>query len=209
MEYCGSKYVSFLITVPFLLLLFLSGNALGLPCKGETAYLGETMQEVTAKCGEAAFKEQRTVTVAETVTKMTGTIITSTTTTTSTTSDEWAYDFGPEELVQSYLFEKGILKNISSKGFGPTHDFSIDPCRDGAALTVGDNTVETYVKCGEPIAKEKLKNKVIESEYGVTLRRTIVPVVEWTYRYGPDAPGYTITFENGVAVNIRMREFGK
>jgi hypothetical protein len=200
------KYVSFLITVPFLLFLFLSGNALGLPCKGQTVNIGETEHEVTAKCGEAAFKEQRTVTVEETTTQATGTSIT---TTTSTTIDEWAYDFGPEELIQSYRFEKGILKDISSRGFGPTHDFSIDACRNGEALTVGDSTVETYVKCGEPIAKEKLKNKVIESDYGVTKRRTTIPVVEWTYRYGRDLPGYTITFENGVAVDIRTREFGK
>jgi hypothetical protein len=206
MEY-SCKYVSFLITVPFLFLLFLSGDALGLPCKGQTVNIGETMNEVTAKCGEAAFKEQRTVTVEETTTEGTG--ATAKTTTTTTTIDEWTYDFGPEELIQSYRFEKGILKDISSRGFGPTHDFTIDPCRNGAALTVGDSTVETYVKCGEPIAKEKLKNKVIESEYGVIKRRTTVPVVEWTYRYGRDLPGYTITFENGVAVDIRTREFGK
>jgi hypothetical protein len=198
------KYVRFLIMVPFLLLLFLSGNALGLPCKGQTVNIGETMNEVTAKCGEAAFKEQRTVTVEETTTEGTGG-----TTKTTTTIDEWAYDFGPEELVQLYRFEKGILKDISSKGFGPTHDFSIDACRNGEALTVGDSTVETYVKCGEPIAKEKLKNKVSESDYGVIKRRTTVPVVEWTYRYGRDLPGYMITFENGVAVDIRTREFGK
>lgn len=198
------KYMRFLITVPFLLFLFLSENALGLSCKGQTVNIGETEHEVTAKCGEAAFKEQRTVTVEETTTEGTGA-----TTKTTTTIDEWSYDFGPEELIQSYRFEKGILKDISSRGFGPTHDFSIDPCRNGAALTVGDSTVETYVKCGEPIAKEKLKNKVIESDYGVIKRRTTVPVVEWTYRYGRDLPGYTITFENGVAVDIRTREFGK
>lgn len=36
-----------------------------------------------------------------------------------------------------------------------------------------------------------------------------VPVVDWTYRYGPDLPGYTIRFENGIAGEIRVREFGK
>jgi hypothetical protein len=167
------------------------------------------MSEVTAKCGEAALKEQRTVIVAEMTTEVTGTIITSATTTTSTTIDEWTYLFGPEEPVQSYRFEKGRLIEISNKGLGPVYDFSIDPCRNGGSLAVGDSTVETYLKCGEPIAKETRKNKVIESEYGVTKRRTTVPVVEWTYRYGPDAPGYTVTFENGVATDIRTREFGR
>jgi hypothetical protein len=191
------------------LLLFLAGNALGGPCNDQIVSIGETKNEVTAKCGEPAFKEQRAVTVEETITKMTGTIITSTTTTATTTIDEWTYDFGPEDQVQSYSFEKGRLKEISTKGFGAVHDFSIDLCRNGEALAAGDSMVDTYLKCGEPIAKEKLKNNVIESEYGVTKRRTTVPVVEWTYRYGRNAPGYTITFENGVAVNIRTREFGK
>jgi hypothetical protein len=203
---CSFKHLQLGVMVLFLLHILFVGNAFGLPCGGQTVNIGETMKEVTAKCGEAALKEERTVTVEEIATEATGAIITSTTTTTIV---EWTYDFGPEEQVQSYRFEKEKLKEIISKGFGRVRDLSIDTCRNGEALAVGDSTVDTYLKCGEPIAKEKLKNKVIESEYGVTSRRTTVPVVEWTYRYGPGAPGYTITFENGVAENIRTREFGK
>jgi hypothetical protein len=203
------KYVRFLMTVLFLLHLFLSGNAFGVPCEGQTVNIGETMKEVTAKCGEAALKEQRTITVEEITTEGTGTAATTTTTKTTTIIDEWTYDFGPEEVVQSYRFAKGKLKEISNKGFGAVHDNSIDTCRNGEALAVGDSTVDTYLKCGEPIARENRKNKFIESDDGVTKRRTTVPVVEWTYRYGRNAPGYTVTFENGVAVNIRTREFGK
>ena len=195
------KQIKLLVTIPFLLHLFLAGNALGLPCKDQSVNIGETMNEVAAKCGEAALKEQQTITVEETTGVKTST--------TTTTIDEWTYYSGPGELVQSYCFEKGRLIEIISNGYQNVHDLSIDLCRDGKALAIGDSTVETYMKCGEPIAKEKLKNKVIESEYGITKRRTTIPVVEWTYRYGPDAPGYTVTFENGVAAKISTREFGK
>jgi hypothetical protein len=202
MENSGnSKYARFLVTIPFLLHFFLAGNALGLSCKDQSVNLGETMDEVAAKCGEAALKEQRMVTVEETTGERTSAI--------TTTIDEWTYFFGLGEVVQSYRFEKGKLTEISNKGYQPVLDFSFDLCRNGESLAIGDSTVETYLKCGEPIAKEMLKSKVIESDYGVTKRRTIVPVVEWTYRYGRDLPGYTLTFENGVAVNIRTREFGK
>ncbi len=203
------KQFRLMIMVSFLIQISLAGNALCLPCNGQPVNIGETKHEVAAKCGEAALKEQRTVTVEEMTTEVTGTISTTMTTTTTTTIDEWTYDFGPEELVQSFSFEKEKLIKISNSGYGPVHDFSIDTCGNGLSLAVGDSTVETYLKCGEPIAKEKRKNKVIESDDGLTKRRTTVPVVEWTYRYGPDAPGYTITFENGVAANIRTREFGK
>jgi hypothetical protein len=197
----NSKYARLLITILFLLHLFLAGNALGVSCKDQSVNIGETMDEVAAKCGEAALKEQRTIMVEETTGERTSAI--------TTTIDEWTYFLGPGEVVQSYRFEKGKLTEISNKGYQPALDFSFDLCRNGESLAVGDSTVETYLKCGEPLGKETLKNKVIESEYGVTKRRTTVPVVDWTYRYGPDAPGYTITFENGVAVNIRTREFGK
>jgi Protein of unknown function (DUF2845) len=89
------------------------------------------------------------------------------------------------------------------------HDFSIDTCRNGESLAIGDSTIDAYLKCGEPLAKEKRENKVIENDEGVTKRRTFLSVVEWTYRYGRDLPGYTVTFENGVTAKIRTREFGK
>jgi len=69
--------------------------------------------------------------------------------------------------------------------------------------------VEAYLKCGEPLAREKRPEKVTESVEGEIKRRKSVAVVEWTYRYGPEAPGYTVRFENGDAVDIRPRTFGK
>ncbi len=195
------KYFGLPVTIPFLLHLLLAGSAMALPCKGETVNISETMNQVAAKCGEAALKEQRVVTVEEKDE--------SGTRRTTTTIDEWSYDSGPEELVQTYRFENGILAQISNNGYGSVRDFSVDRCRNGEALAVGDSLIETYLKCGVPIAKEKLGNKTIETESDGVKRRTILPVAEWTYRYGPNAPGYTVTFENGLATGIRMREFGK
>ncbi len=189
------------VAISLLFHLILAGNALGLPCKGQTVNVGETMLEVTAKCGAATLKDQRSVTVEETDEAGTRR--------STTTIDEWSYDSGPEELVLTYRFENGKLVAISNNGYGSVRDFSVDSCHNGEALAVGDSTVETFLKCGDPLAKEKLSNKTIETESGGIKRRTILPVAEWTYRYGPNAPGYTITFENGLASRIRTREFGK
>jgi hypothetical protein len=202
MEKSGAfKYIRLQVTIPFLFYLLLAGNALGLPCKGETVNISETLKEVAAKCGEAALKDQRIVTVEETDEEGTHR--------STSNIEEWSYDSGPEELVMTYRFENGKLVEISSNGYGSVRDFSVDRCQNGEALAVGDSTIETYLKCGDPLAKEKLGNKTIEAESGGIKRRTILSVAEWTYRYGPNAPGYTVTFENGLATKIRTREFGK
>jgi len=201
MEKSSAFKHSRLLVIPFLFHLLLAGSAMALPCKGQIVNVGETMNDVAAKCGEAAIKDQRSVTVEETDEARTRR---------STTSiDEWSYDSGPEELVQTYRFENGKLTGIGNNGYGSVRDFSIDRCHNGEALAVGDSLIETYLKCGEPLTKEKLGNKTIESESGGVKRRTILSVSEWTYRYGPNAPCYTVTFEDGLATKIRTREFGK
>lgn len=184
-----------------LFLFFPAGKVLGLPCRGQIVNTGEAMAEVAAKCGEAALKEQRTVSVKET--DKSGTLAT------TTTIDEWTYDFGPEELMQMYRFENGKLTEISSIGYGRPHDDQGENCRNGQLLAVGDTAVDAFLKCGDPLMKEKKEDKVTETEDGGTKRWTAVSVVEWTYRYGPDLPGYTLRFENGKVVEIRQRKFGE
>lgn len=191
-----------IVIIPFLITFFMTGNAVGLPCNGKAANIGDTIKQVAAKCGEAIFKEHRTIKVEEVDEK-------GNKSSTVTNIDEWIYDSGHEELAQLFRFENSKLVKISSPGYGVVRDFSIDTCRNGEALSVGDTMAETYLKCGDPLSWEKLKDNVEDTEYGVVKRRTYIPVTEWTYRYGPDAPGYTVTFEDGLAVKIRTREFGK
>ncbi len=182
--------------------LCMAGTALGLPCKGWLAVTGDTEEVVAGRCGEAMFKEQRVV--KQDITDRSGT-----SSRTTTTVDEWAFDFGPDELMQAYRFENGKLAEIVNLGYGKLPDATDDTCRNGELLAVGDTSLEVFLKCGEPIAKELQANKVVKTISGGETRRTTVPVVEWTYRYGPDLPGYTLTIENGTVTEIRARQFGK
>jgi hypothetical protein len=111
--------------------------------------------------------------------------------------------------MQSYRFENGKLAAVGSPGYGPVQDFTVDNCRNGEGLTVGDSTLDAYLKCGEPLAREKRPDKVTQTEEGKMKRSTTVSVSEWTYRYGPDVPGYTLRIEDGLVTDIRAREFGK
>ena len=191
-----------LVAVPILIPLFLAGNAFCFPCNEEPAYPGDTMKQVAAKCGDAVLQDRRTVTREE---ENEDGVKSSTV----TNIDEWTYDVGSQELAQSYRFENGKLVEIRNRGYGRARDFSIDTCRNGGSLSIGDSMIDAFLKCGAPLSRDRLKSKIEENEDGAIKRRTFVPVVEWTYRYGPDAPGYTVTFENCVATGIRTREFGK
>jgi hypothetical protein len=189
--------ISLLTTITLLIAV----NALALPCNGQAVNVGDTRKVVATKCGEAMYKEERTVKVEE----IENNAIVSRS---ATTTDLWAFDFGPEELMQSYRFENGKLVEIRTAGYGRLHDDPNDTCRNGELLAVGDNSLDAFLKCGEPIAKEKQEDKVVDSTSDGKRIRTTIPVTEWTYRYGPDAPGYTLTIENGVVTDIRTREFG-
>jgi Protein of unknown function (DUF2845) len=191
------KYVVAVLTLGNLLV---AGAAMGFPCK-EPAIFGETPEEVAMKCGEPMLKEKRVVTVKETERKVTRSTVTN--------IEEWFFTAGPTELMQSYRFEDGKLVDIGSPGYGPVQDFSMDNCRNGELLAVWDSSLDAYMRCGEPLGKEKRADKVTESVEGDIKRQTAVSVVEWTYRYGPDLPGYTLRFENGLVTDIRKREYGK
>lgn len=181
--------------------LFAGSGAFAYPCQGEPVNPGDTPEEVSAKCGEPMLKETRVISVKETEGKATRKQVTN--------IEEWTFNAGPTVLMQSVRFENGKVAEIGSPGYGPVRDFSVDNCRNGELLAVGDSMLDAYMKCGEPIAKEKKADQVIDSREGSVKRQTTLSVAEWTYRYGPNAPGYTMRFENGKAVSIRTREFGK
>ncbi len=183
-------------------LLFCAGNALALPCNGQEVNIGDSPKEVAGKCGAAMLKEERKVKVEEIDDSGRRSVVT-------TTTDEWTYNFGPGKQMQTYRFEDGKLAAISTPGYGKALNDMNDTCRNGELLAVGDSYLDAWLKCGEPIAREKRPDKVSETVEGTTKRFSTVPVVEWTYRYGQDAPGYTLRIENGVVTDIRTRAFGQ
>ncbi|HEY6873066.1 MAG TPA: DUF2845 domain-containing protein [Geobacteraceae bacterium] len=182
--------------------LLLAGTALAGSCKDANVATGDALSEVVDKCGEPMLRERRTVKVEETDEKGARTA-------TTTIIDELTFDAGPTEVMQMLRFENGKLAELRNVGYGRLNDAANDTCRNGESLAVGDTTVEAYIKCGEPLAREKKDDKVTETESGEKKVKTTVNVVEWTYRYGRDLPGYTLTIENGTVTGIRTRKFGE
>lgn len=183
------------------------GAFLSRPGSGEAAtcnqeiLVGQPMAEVAALCQIPTLKDHRDLWEEEFDGK--------TKTRKTTTYEEWIFDTGAQEFMQSVVFVNGKVAQTRLLGYGSMRDPMMPNCRNGEGLAVGDTMVDAYLKCGEPLAREKQADKVVESTDGEITRRTSVAVTEWTYRYGRDLPGYTIRFENGQATAIRQREFGK
>ncbi|MBJ6801220.1 DUF2845 domain-containing protein [Geomonas propionica] len=167
----------------------------------EEVVIGQPMAEVGGICPQPTLKEHRDLWEEQLEGKKR---------TRSTTSyDEWIFDTGAQEFMLSLVFLNGKLAEVRNLGYGSMRDPMMPECRNGEGLAVGDAIVAAYLKCGEPLAREKRGDKVVVSVEGAVTKRTSVAVEEWTYRYGPDQPGYTLRFENGVVAEIRPREFGK
>lgn len=178
----------------------LSGSAYGAACS-EDVLIGQPLAEVAAKCPQPTLKEHRDLWEDRIEDKKR---------TRSTTSYEaWIFDTGPQEFLLNLVFVNAKLAEIRNLGYGSMRDPMMPECRNGEGLALGDAMVAAYLKCGEPLAREKRGDKVEVTVEGEVTRRTSIALEEWTYRYGPELPGYTVRFENGVAKEIRPREFGK
>lgn len=176
------------------------GSGEAAPCNQEIL-VGQPMDEVAALCQLPTLKDKRDLWEEESDGK--------TKKRTTTTYEEWIFDTGAQEFMQSIIFLNGKVAETRLLGYGSMRDPMMPNCRNGEGLAVGDTMVDAYLKCGEPLAREKQADKVVESTDGEITRRTSVAVTDWTYRYGRDLPGYTIRFEDGRATDIRQREFGK
>lgn len=175
-------------------------NAGAAACK-EDIFIGQPMTEVAKSCPFPTLKDHRDLWEEELEGK--------TKQRRATVYDEWTFDTGAQEFMQSLIFLNGKLAEIRTLGYGSLRDPMMPDCRNGETLAVGDTMVDAYLKCGEPLATEKQKEKIKVTVEGEITRRSSIAVVEWTYRYGPDRPGYTIRFENGQGAEIRPRVFGK
>lgn len=176
------------------------GRVEAAPCNQEIL-VGQPMDEVAALCQVPTLKDKRDLWEEESDGK--------TKKRTTTTYEEWTFDTGAQEFMQSIIFLNGKVAETRLLGYGSMRDPMMPNCRNGEGLAVGDTMVDAYLKCGEPLSREKQADKVVESTDGEITRRTSVAVTDWTYRYGRDLPGYTIRFEDGRATDIRQREFGK
>lgn len=92
------------------------------PTTGKIVSEGMTQYEVTANCGDPAFKAplQNAGVAMRTESKVNDEKSTSTAVVVNpgVPVEEWTYDFGPNKLVQLLRFKNGRLTNIEARGYG-------------------------------------------------------------------------------------------
>ncbi|GBD99517.1 hypothetical protein BMS3Abin07_01554 [bacterium BMS3Abin07] len=105
------RKISIYFVFVILYLLTINDNALSFYCSNKLVSIGDTVAEVTMKCGKPFWKEQhkeKVVTDGNTDKKYIVTIIV----------DEWTYNFGPQDWLYLLRFENGKLVKIETLGYG-------------------------------------------------------------------------------------------
>ena len=98
--------------------LFSSFSQAGLRCGTKLANLGDSTSRVSHICGEPEYKQRRSVyrTLGGQVSRASNSAYRETTI--EIVIDEWLYNFGPNRLKQTVIFENGRLESVEKEGYG-------------------------------------------------------------------------------------------
>jgi hypothetical protein len=75
-------------------------------------------------------------------------------------------------------------------------------------VTEGDISAEVYLKCGDPLWREKHIEETVDLAHHGSARTIYIEVEEWLYNFGQFSWMYYLRFENGKLVNIETRGYG-
>jgi hypothetical protein len=75
-------------------------------------------------------------------------------------------------------------------------------------VTEGDIAAEVYLKCGEPLWRDRHVEEGLDlTRHGIP-RTVYIEVEEWLYNFGSFSWMYYLRFENGKLVKIETRGYG-
>jgi hypothetical protein len=176
--------------------LVLASPVLALRCGGNLVHRGDHIIEVLNKCGEPVWRERWEDEIIErrffdTLERQ------------SVVMEEWFYDFGPSRLLHILRFKNSRLESIATGDRGSR--LSVQSCREGRVLSIGDSKFEVLSMCGPPDYSEiRDADELIINRFDRS-RHTTIRIDEWAYNFGPHHFLLHLTFENG---RLKRMEFG-
>jgi hypothetical protein len=179
--------------------LSLATPALALRCGSDLVHKGDHVIEVLNKCGEPVWRERWEDEIIErrffdTLERQT------------VVMEEWLYDFGPTRLLHILRFRNSRLESIATGDRGSR--LSIQSCREGKVLSIGDTKFEVLSMCGPPDFSEiRDADELIINRFDRS-RRTTIRIDEWTYNFGPSYFLLHLIFENGRLKRMNTGGYG-
>jgi hypothetical protein len=173
--------------------------ALGLRCGNNLVHEGDHVIEVLNKCGEPHWRERWEDEVIErrffdTLERQ------------IVVMEEWLYDFGPSRLLYILRFRNSRLESIATGDRGSR--LSVDSCREGNILSIGDTKFEVLRKCGPPdFSESRDADELVISRFDRS-RRTTIRIDEWTYNFGPRRFLLHLIFEDGRLKRMETGGYG-
>jgi hypothetical protein len=189
------SFVSAVLVVSF----SLATPALALRCGSDLVHKGDHVIEVLNKCGEPMWRERWEDEIIErrffdTLERQT------------VVMEEWLYDFGPTRLLHILRFRNSRLESIATGDRGSR--LSVQSCREGKVLSIGDTKFEVLSMCGYPDFSEiRDADELIINRFDRS-RRTTIRIDEWTYNFGPSYFLLHLTFENGRLKRMETGGYG-
>jgi hypothetical protein len=186
-----------------------------LRCPGGIVSEGDRKVEVLARCGEPAQREVRPEESALSVLDLDRNREVLDERRETATVEEWAYNFGPTQLLYFVTFRNGKVADIQTGGYGfalPRLG-ELGPEGWGESAAVGRRKLEVLRSCGEPASVDRRyveRARTVSGPRPRTLieRRETVAVEEWTFNFGPNRLLYVFTFENGKVVRVETAGYG-
>jgi hypothetical protein len=177
----------------------LATPALALRCGSDLVHKGDHVIEVLNKCGEPVWRERWEDEIIErrffdTLERQT------------VVMEEWLYDFGPTRLLHILRFRNSRLESIATGDRGSR--LSVQSCREGKVLSIGDTKFEVLSMCGPPDFSEiRDADELIINRFDRS-RRTTIRIDEWTYNFGPSYFLLHLIFENGRLKRMNTGGYG-
>jgi hypothetical protein len=186
-------------SVAMVALLAVAAPALGLRCGNNLVHEGDHVIEVLNKCGEPQWRERWEDEVIErrffdTLERQ------------IVVMEEWLYDFGPSRLLYILRFRNSRLESIATGDRGSR--LSVDSCREGNILSIGDTKFEVLRKCGPPDFSESRDADELVIRRFDRSRRTTIRIDEWTYNFGPRRFLLHLIFEDGRLKRMETGGYG-
>jgi hypothetical protein len=180
-------------------LLTQAAPAMALRCGNHLVHKGDHVIEVLNKCGEPFWREAWEDEVLER--RFLDTFERHT-----VAMEEWLYDFGPHRLLYILRFKNSRLESIATGDRGSR--LSVQSCREGKVLSIGDSKFEVLSMCGPPDFSEmRDADELVISRFDRS-RRTTIRLDEWTYNFGPRHFLLHLTFENGRLKRMESGGYG-